>query len=123
MDVSGARFVPIVNFTHDDDDTHSRVCEIPKHLAASVIVSVGHFCIGDVLTNCKGDPVQNVQSSADPKWDQRESLAIAVSRTCPQSAPEVLRPQAAVQLVSQRAREALTDQRETGRRTLLNRQR
>ena len=39
--------------------------------------------------------------------------------TCPQSDVAVLGPQEAVQLVTQRAREALHDQRETVRRALL----
>ena len=34
MDTSG-RFVPLVDLTHDDDDTHSHVSDIPLQLPAS----------------------------------------------------------------------------------------
>ena len=35
MDTSGAKFVPIVGLTHDDDDTKSHMCEISSELPAS----------------------------------------------------------------------------------------
>ena len=60
------------------------------------------------------NPIPN-QTGANP-WQLQYPF------TYPQSVPAVLGPQETVQLVTQRAREALNDQCETARRALLHQQ-
>ena len=80
MDTSGARFVPTVDVTHNDDDTNSHVSDIWLQLPASA-----HFPskISALVTfpqaGRKG--MQNVQP-ADTKSDRSESLAITASSKC-----------------------------------------
>ena len=113
MDPSGARFLPKVDLAHDDDDTRSRMSDIPLQLPASAQFSA----------EAGSDPVRNVfslqpipnQTGVNP-W-QLQNPAIQ-----PQSVPAVLGPQETVQLVAQRAREPLHGQRETARRALLHQQ-
>ena len=77
---------------------------------------VEQVCIGNVLTRIQnGDrlhPIPN-QTRANPG-----QLEFAV--TYPPSVPAVLGPPDTVQVATQRAREALNDQRETARRALLH---
>ena len=58
---SGARFVPIVDLTRDDDDTQSHVSDIPLQLPASAhFPSNGSALV--TFSQAGSDPVQNVHS-------------------------------------------------------------
>ena len=70
MDTSGARFVPMVAFTHNDDGTNSHKSDIPLQLPASANVPSNTSALGS-------------QSPTDTKSDWNEPLAIAVSRCIP----------------------------------------
>ena len=99
MDTSGAKFVPIVDLTHDEDDTISHMSDIPLQLPASAKCFVSQFCIGNVLTSWRTTSCKNVQSPTDTKSDRNESLAIcSIPVHILQSVPAVLGPQEAVQL-------------------------
>ena len=113
MDTSGARFVPTVDLTHDDDDTHSRMSDIPLQLPASAH-SVEQFCIGNVSHTLGGDPVQNVHNLGPiPNQTRVNPWQFQYLVTYLQSSLAVLGTHEAVQLVTQRAREAPNDQHET----------
>ena len=105
---SGARFVPTLDLAHDDNDTNSHV----QHpVTASRECKVG------------SDPVQIVQSlQLGPNQTGVNPWHSQYPVTCPESVPAVLGPQKAVQMMTQRARDALNDQREAARRVLLHRQ-
>ena len=61
--------------------------------------------------------MQNVHSLQPiPNQTRTSPWQLQYIATCPQCVPAVLGPQETVQLVTQRAREALNDQRETTRR-------
>ena len=99
VDASGARFAPIVDVTHDDDDTKSHMSDILLQLPASVKYPLNNSVLA-TLSPAGGDPVRNAHS-LQPKPNQTGGAVLA--------------PQEAVQLVTQQAREALHDQRETAR--------
>ena len=70
-----------------------------------------------------GDPVQNVNSHLPiPIQTGANPWQLQHHATYPQSVPAVLGLEEAVRLLTQRAREALHDQRETARRALLHQQ-
>ena len=105
-------FAPIVDLTHDDDDTNSHMSDIPFPSNSSALVT---------LSQAWARPRAKCSLSAtDTKSDRSESLAITAPVTYPQAVLSVLGPQEAVELVTPRAREDLNDQRETARRALLH---
>ena len=61
MDVGGARFVPMVDLTRDDDDTTSHVSDMPLQLAARAHFPSNSSAVV-TFSLAGGDPVQNVQS-------------------------------------------------------------
>ena len=78
MDMSGARFVPIVDSTLDDDNTHHHMSDIPLQRPCKCLF--WQFCIGDVL-KAGGDPRQNVHSLQPiPNQTCVNTWLIAVSR-------------------------------------------
>ena len=99
------RFVPMVDSTHDDDDTNSHMSDIPLQLPESANVSSN-------IISWERPPTPN-QTGANP-WQVQYHV------TYPCSVLAVLGPQEAVHLVTQQAPEALNDQRETARRALLH---
>ena len=74
MGTSGARFVPTVDLTRDDDDTNSHMSDVPLQLPVSAHVLVTF-----------------AQSLTDTKSDRCKSLAITkIPGTYLQSVPAVL---------------------------------
>ena len=122
MDTSGARFVPIVDLTDDDGDTISHMSEIPLQLPTSANASSNNSALVTFAQAGERSRATRSLSPTDTKSDQCESFALMYPATYPQCVPAVLGPQEVVQLVTQRAREALHDQRETARRALLRQQ-
>ena len=59
MDTSGARFVPLVDLTHADDDTKSHMSDVPLQLPASANVSSTNSAL---VTHAGSDLVPNVHS-------------------------------------------------------------
>ena len=45
IDTSGAKCVPIVDLTHDDDDSYSHMLDIPLQLPANACVSLSNFAL------------------------------------------------------------------------------
>ena len=81
---------------------------------------VEQFCIV-TFSQAGSDPVRNVHSLQPmPKLTGVNPWQLLYLCTHLQSVPAVLGLQETVQLVTQRAREALNDQRETARRALLH---
>ena len=60
IDMAG-RFVPMVDCTHDDEDTHSHLSDSPLHLPASANVSSNN-CALVTFSKAKGDFMRNVAS-------------------------------------------------------------
>ena len=50
MDMSG-RFVPLVDFTNEDDETNSHMSDIPLQLFASRNAACNNSALGNVLTS------------------------------------------------------------------------
>ena len=120
-DMSG-RLAPVVALTRDDADSNSPMSEIPLQLPASANASSNNSALV-AFSQAGSDLMQNVrrlrpmpnQTGANP-WQLQYPV------TYPRSVPAVLGPEESFQLVTQRAREALNDQRETARRALLHQQ-
>ena len=116
FDMAG-RFVPIVELTHNDEDTNSLMSDVPLQLPASAHSAMVTFSQveGDFMRNIHSlQPIPN-QTGVN-RWQPQYPV------TYPQSVLSALGPQEAVQLVKRRAREAWNDQRETFRRALLHEQ-
>ena len=146
MDTSGARLVPPVDLTRDDDDTNSRMSDIPLQLPAGAVSNryhirqdwiLGNYTISFhllkvyfplnnsalvTLSQAGRRRVKCSQTLTDTKSDRIESLAILNPVPSLQSVFAALGPQEAFQLLAQRAWEALHDQRETARRAPLRQQ-
>ena len=90
----------------------------PLQLPASANVPFNNSALS-TLSPAGGDPVRNVQC-LQPMPNQT-GLHLRQLQN-PHSVPGVLGPQGAVQLVTQRTREALHDRRETARRAPLHQQ-
>ena len=118
MDTSGAWFVPIVDVTHDDDDAHSHMSDIPLQRPASAHFPLNTSALA-TLSPARSDAVRNVHG-LQPRPNQTGLNPWHLQN--PQSVPAVLGPREAVGLVTQRAREALHDQCATVRRALLPQQ-
>ena len=114
MDTSGARFVPIVDLTDDDGDTISHMSEIPLQLPTSANASSNNSALVTFAQAGERSRATRSLSPTDTKSDQCESFALMYPATYPQCVLAVLGPQEVVQLVTQRAQEALHDQRENG---------
>ena len=71
MDMSG-RFVPMVDSTHDDDDTNSHMSDIPLQLPESANVSSN-------ITSWERPHAKCSQSQSDTESDWGKSLANTVS--------------------------------------------
>ena len=61
MDTSGARFVPIVDVTHDDDDTNSHMSDIPLQVPANINIP-SNSSAEVTFSQAGSDTVQNVDS-------------------------------------------------------------
>ena len=118
MDKGGAWFVSIVDLTHGVDDTNSHMFDIPLQLPASAHI-LSRILTRVTFSEAGSDPVQNVHSQPIPKQTRVNLWQLQSPVAYRQSVLAVLGPQEAVQLVTQREREALNDQRETARRALL----
>ena len=124
IDTSGARFVSVVGST-DDDDADSHMYDIPLQLPASANTPSNNSALV-TFSQSGSDPVQNVHSlQTDIKTDRENPWHLQSPVTYPlppQSVLANLGPQEAIQLVTQRAQEALYDQRNSARRVLLHQQ-
>ena len=119
MDTSGARFVPIVNLTHDDDDTHSHLSDIPLQLPASAHFPWNNSAVV-TFSQVGSDSVQHVSCLQPiPSQTGGHPWQLQYPRIYRQGSFAVVGSQETVRMVTQRAREALYDQRETARRVLL----
>ena len=119
MDMS-TRFVPIVVLTKEDDDTNFLFSDIPLKLPASATVSSDTSALV-TFSQTEGNLVRNVPSLHPiPSQTRVNPWQLQYPSAYPQCVRAVLGPQETVQLVTQRAREALNDQRETARRALLH---
>ena len=115
MDMSG-RFVPTVDLTRDSDGTHSHMSDITLQLLASANAPSNNAAL-------VRDLMQNVRSLRP--WPNQSGKSLgndSIPLHTRKSVLAVLGPQETVQLVAQRAREALNDQRETARRALPHQQ-
>ena len=98
MDASGASFVPMMDLTHDDDDTKSHMSDVPLQGPASAKFPSNISALVS-LSQAGSDPVRNVhslqtipnQTGVNP-WQLHHPVAF------PQSVPAVLGPQEAGQM-------------------------
>ena len=100
--------VPIVDLWHDDDDTNCHVFDIPLQVIASAHVPSNTSAL-ETFSQAGSDTMQNVHS-LQPIPNQTGVNPLKLQYTVPysQSVPAVLGPHEAVQLVTQRVREALS---------------
>ena len=109
-----------MDFTHDDDDTNSHVFVIPLQRPASAKVSLNTSALV-TLSQAGGDPVRSDHSLQPiPNKTGVNPWQLQYPVAYPHSVRAAIGLQEAVQLVTQRAREALNDQREPARRALLH---
>ena len=109
------KFVSIVDLTHDDEDTHSHMFDVPLQLPASANAASNYSALG-TFSQVEGDLMRN-----DPSFHPMPSQTgvhpwqLRYPKTYPQDSQAVLGPQETVQLVTQRAREGLHVQRESSK--------
>ena len=111
LDMAG-KCVPIVDLTHDDEDTHSHMFDVPLQLPASANAASNYSALG-TFWQVEGDLMRNA-SSFHPMPSQTgvHPWQLRYPKTYPQDSQAVLGPQETVQLVTQRAREGLTVRRD-----------
>ena len=114
------RFAPMVDLTQDDEHGHSQMPDMQRPAsqnAASNNSALVRFSRAEV------DLMRNVQSLQPiPSRNGVSPWQLQNPSTYLEGSPKALGPQETVQLVTQRAREALNVQRETARRALLHQQ-
>ena len=114
LDVAG-RFVPIVYLIQDDGDGNSQMSDTPLQLPASANVAPDNSALV-TFSQAEGDLMRNVpQNPSTYPHQQFLDLRELINR--------LHNNQLFNQLVTQRAREGLYNQRETARRVLLHQQR
>ena len=82
MDTIGARFVPMVDLTRDDDNANSHKSDMPLQLPASAHFPFEQLSIGHALTSKKRPSATCCQTSTHTKSNRIESLAITESSKC-----------------------------------------
>ena len=109
-------------FTHGDEDRNPQVSDILWLLSASANVASNNSALV-TFSQAEGDLMRNVPSlHLTPSQTRVNPWQLQCPSANPQSSPVVLGLYETVQLVKQRAREALNNQRETARRALLHQQ-
>ena len=95
-------FVPIVDFTQNDEDGNSHMSDIPLQLPARANVASDNSALV-TISPAEGDLMRNVPS-LHPTTSQTGSIPrqLQCPSTYPQGSPAVLGPQESLQLVTQR---------------------